>query len=184
MDLEGRLNHHTSQLQQLADRVERINEWIEMDEIVLRRLAKDAEVAAEEEKKHKGERVTVATGASGVPQLAFTAPGGRKEEVPASEAVVEVRERVKGMKRWRKELERAVVWQREEHWRVEKTMGRTGSRKPRFVVVNQGEGDEGAEGGEKTVVGTYARERWVGGAGRLPTQGEWEELFGNGGGMR
>jgi len=184
MDLEGRLNHHTSQLQQLADRVERINEWIEMDEIVLRRLAKDAELAAEEEKKHEGERVTVETKASGVPQLAFTAPGGGKEEAPDSNAVVEVRERVKGMKKWRKELERAVVWQREEHWRVEKAMGRMGSGKPRFAVVNKGEGDDGVEGGENTVVGTYARERWVGGAGRLPTQGEWEELFGNAGGMR
>ena len=155
-----------------------------MDEIVLRRLAKDADLAAVEEKKREGERVTIETRASGVPQLAFTAPGGGREEAPASNAVVEVRERVKGMKKWRKELERAVVWQREEHWRVEKAMGRMGSGKPRFTVVNKGDGEEGMEGGENTVVGTYARERWVGGAGRLPTQGEWEELFGNAGGMR
>ncbi|KAL9001724.1 MAG: hypothetical protein Q9188_005303 [Gyalolechia gomerana] len=41
--LEGHLNHHASQLQQLADRVESINEWIELDNIVLARLIRDEE---------------------------------------------------------------------------------------------------------------------------------------------
>ena len=66
------------------------------------------------------------------------------------------------------------------------SLGRTKKEKPKFTVVNGGEGGEsGGQGkAEETVVGMYARDRWVGGAGRLPTQGEWEELFGNGAGGR
>ena len=40
-DLEGLLNHHTSQLQKLADRVHWVNEWIECDWIVMDRMAKE-----------------------------------------------------------------------------------------------------------------------------------------------
>ncbi|KAL8896834.1 MAG: hypothetical protein Q9207_007513, partial [Kuettlingeria erythrocarpa] len=46
--LEGHLNHHASQLQQLAERVERINEWIDLDNIVLARLVRDEEKRVEE----------------------------------------------------------------------------------------------------------------------------------------
>ncbi|KAI4251140.1 MAG: hypothetical protein LQ352_005027, partial [Teloschistes flavicans] len=46
--LEGHLNHHASQLQQLADRVEAINEWIELDTIVLARLIRDEERRVED----------------------------------------------------------------------------------------------------------------------------------------
>ncbi|KAL8702733.1 MAG: hypothetical protein Q9201_004109, partial [Fulgogasparrea decipioides] len=46
--LEGHLNHHASQLQQLADRVESINEWIELDNIVLGRLIRDEEKRVED----------------------------------------------------------------------------------------------------------------------------------------
>lgn len=151
-----------------------------MDEIVLRRLTKDAELAAENDKKAEPEKTPADKKGGSVPQVAVSNPQGNTE-VPMSCAVVEVRERVKGMKRWRKELERAVVWQREEHWRVEKAMGRGKKEKPKFAVVNpDGNGDIAPE--PATIVGGYARERWAGGAGRLPSQGEWEELFGNGGG--
>ncbi|KAI4177625.1 MAG: hypothetical protein LQ346_007622, partial [Caloplaca aetnensis] len=46
--LEGHLNHHASQLQQLAERVERINEWIDLDTIVLARLVRDEEKRVDE----------------------------------------------------------------------------------------------------------------------------------------
>lgn len=48
----------------------------------------------------------------------------------------ELHERIKGMKAWRKELERSVVWQREECWRVQGAMGKQ----------RDGGGDRGREG--------------------------------------
>lgn len=42
----------------------------------------------------------------------------------ASCRVREATERIKGMRRWRKELEWSVYWHREEYWRVENAMGR------------------------------------------------------------
>jgi hypothetical protein len=38
---EGSLNHHASELRVLADRVEQINEWLELDWIVEMRMTKD-----------------------------------------------------------------------------------------------------------------------------------------------
>lgn len=99
---------------------------------------KDAEAAAGKERER--ERVTVEANRAGVPQLTFGA-SDNEGEVQINNAVIEMRERVKGMKRWRKEIERAVVWQRDEHWRVEKAMGRTQHEKPEFVAVNAGEED-------------------------------------------
>lgn len=37
----GLLNHHASQLQQLTGRVEVMNEWINLDEIVMARMSAD-----------------------------------------------------------------------------------------------------------------------------------------------
>ena len=51
--LEGLLNHHASQLKKLADRVESVNEWIEMDGIVLERLLSDAMYHLDKEEEAK-----------------------------------------------------------------------------------------------------------------------------------
>ncbi|KAI4142145.1 MAG: hypothetical protein L6R39_005070 [Caloplaca ligustica] len=159
--LEGHLNHHASQLQQLADRAESINEWIELDNIVLARLVRDEEKRVEEAifiserngvakgdiaaaddnddgeeggKKKGGVHFALVTpdavglvvggekevkmakrsaSMGDVPRLAALPPkseGQRKEEAVAEHAgIKEVRERIRGMKRWRKEVERAVV---------------------------------------------------------------------------
>lgn len=78
----------------------------------------------------------------------------RKEEaVEAHFGIREARERIKAMKRWRKELEKAVFWQREEYWRVERRMGNQRNRgsKESGVVVNiggDGSVDEGVVGGK------------------------------------
>lgn len=56
--LEGLLNHHASQLKKLADRVESVNEWIEMDGIVLARLLSDERYHAEKEVAEKAEAVS------------------------------------------------------------------------------------------------------------------------------
>ena len=47
--LEGLLNHHASQLQKLADQVESVNEWIEMNGIVLEKLLSDVRYTLEKE---------------------------------------------------------------------------------------------------------------------------------------
>jgi hypothetical protein len=70
------------------------------------------------------------------------------------------------MKKWRKELERSVVWQRGEYEQIEKVRG----KKTLDTVPEEGEGVGGAWGvGGKT---------WERGSGRLPTQMEWEVMFG------
>ncbi|KAL9001723.1 MAG: hypothetical protein Q9188_005302, partial [Gyalolechia gomerana] len=49
----------------------------------------------------------------------------RKEEaIEAHRGIREAKERIRAMKRWRKEVEKAVFWQREEYWRVESRMGK------------------------------------------------------------
>lgn len=54
---EGLLNHHASQLKKLADRVESVNEWIEMDGIVLERLLSDVRFQVHKEHTEKAEAV-------------------------------------------------------------------------------------------------------------------------------
>ncbi|KAL8830499.1 MAG: hypothetical protein Q9191_001403, partial [Dirinaria sp. TL-2023a] len=245
--LEGRLNHHTSQLQHLADRVERINEWIDMDSIVLQRLIRDSEVVAEAQadlqevtqglqnttisnagtsNNNNGTKTNTTTNNSthiGIPHLSipFTTIGGSSktaptdpgkkptptQPAPTTQAILEARDRISTMRRWKKDLERTVIWQREEYRRVERAMGRTGGKSKRFRITNADMGLDEAEveeGGSSksaesitppadevaetttvtTVVGAYARGRWGKGGTvtRLPSQGQWEEMFGNGGG--
>ena len=47
--LEGLLNHHASELKKLADQVESMNEWIEMNGIVVERLLSDVRYNVEKE---------------------------------------------------------------------------------------------------------------------------------------
>ncbi|KAL9028405.1 MAG: hypothetical protein Q9196_003229 [Gyalolechia fulgens] len=238
--LEGHLNHHASQLQQLADRVESINEWIELDNIVLARLIRDEEkkvddvIAAE----RNSPSVTTPDGKKGVhfapgptpPVASGTAPlvppsekmgkrsasmgdvprspslGNPKSETERKEEAVEAhggireaKERIRAMKSWRKEVEKAVFWQREEYWRVESRMGKQKNKdtKENVGVSGDGTGDEdvgdkeaemkegeGKKEGGLSVVGKGKweegkREKWSreSAGGRLPTQREWEALF-------
>ncbi|KAL8719768.1 MAG: hypothetical protein Q9225_003256 [Loekoesia sp. 1 TL-2023] len=232
--LEGHLNHHASQLQQLADRVESINEWIELDNIVLARLIRDEEkrvedlIAAERNNandattnERKGVHFALGPTPSTTTSTTPLVPpadkigkrsasmgdvprspslGSRKSDLERKEEAVEshsgireVRDRIRAMKRWRKELEKAVFWQREEYWRVESKMGK--QKKRESVASSNGEVDEvgkedktgqgvGKVENRLSVVGggkweDGKREKWSrdSAGGRLPTQREWEALF-------
>lgn len=134
--LEGLLNHYISQLQKLADRVEAVNEWIDLDKIVLARIAADDAAGLEKAAVEDGAASGPEGESVGKNQNLLSSP--RTSTVPwknnryssdgNGEAMIcrvrEATERIRGMKRWRKELERSVYWQREEYWRVEKAMGR------------------------------------------------------------
>ncbi|KAL8921420.1 MAG: hypothetical protein Q9208_005746 [Pyrenodesmia sp. 3 TL-2023] len=247
--LEGHLNHHASQLQQLADRVETINEWIDLDNIVLSRLIRDEQkrvdeiIAAERSAfkpstpsadHHPGGVVHFALGpispTSGLPLMPQFPPptttttagaaekglglmkmqmakrsasmgdvprsspppapslppktktdAQRKEDaVAAHGGIREVQERIRSMKKMRKEIEKAVVWQREEFWRVEACMGKKKEGgKRESVLVGGGKENLEVKGeekeGELQVVGEEGKGRsWRKG---LPSQREWEELF-------
>ncbi|KAL9016950.1 MAG: hypothetical protein Q9185_005689, partial [Variospora sp. 1 TL-2023] len=205
--LEGHLNHHASQLAQLATRVELINEWIELDSIVLARLVRDEEKRVEDaiaaERAAPNGEPSVAPGAGEGKDAAKTVPvspvsllplpsSGEKMmakrsaslgDVPRSHAfpptmlppppprcdarrkedavnahcgVREVRERIRAMRRSRKEFEKAVVWQRAEFWRVQQRMGKNdGKRRSESVLVGGGRVDENGveEVGPLQVVG-------------------------------
>lgn len=238
--LEGHLNHHASQLAQLATRVELINEWIELDSIVLARLVRDEEKRVEEaiaaERAAPNGEPSVAPSAGEGKNAAKTVPvspvsllpipsSGEKMmakrsaslgDVPRSHAfpptmlppppprcdarrkedavnahcgVREVRERIRAMRRSRKEFEKAVVWQRAEFWRVQQRMGKNdGSRRRESVLVGGGRVDENRveEVGPLQVVGemverdevkTTAKWSRETAGGVLPSQREWEGLF-------
>jgi len=111
--------------------------------------------------------------------------------------ISELTERVVMIKKWRKELERNVVWQRDEHLRVEIALGRkslsSGSRKGKAARTSNGSQEEAVvELDGKELLGVVGaggkwvgeewkccREKWSRGTGRLPTQTEWEEMFGH-----
>lgn len=108
--LEGIYNDLTSQLQKLAGRVDTVNEWIDLDRIVLARF-RSYDLAA------KGHEV------KSIDDLHRDHyPDGNN--IAWSCRVLEMTERIEGMRRWRKELERSVCWLRAEYWRVETAMGR------------------------------------------------------------
>ena len=46
-----------------------------------------------------------------------------KEAAETNVGIREIRERIKTMKKWRMEMERTVVWQRDEYFRIKKVMG-------------------------------------------------------------
>lgn len=70
----------------------------------------------------------------------------------------ELRERIAGMRKWRKEVERSVVWMREERWRVERAMGRKEEKEG--VLEEEEEGVDGDLGNGKEKEGTGKRVRW------------------------
>ncbi|KAG6986684.1 ATP-dependent rRNA helicase spb4 [Physcia stellaris] len=180
--LTGLLNHTTSQLQKLADRAERINEWLDMDLIVLQRLTIDAKNLA----------------LTSLPPPTLPLPLS-PATAPITDKILELNNRVAAMQTWRKDLERAVFWQREEYRRIEKAMGRKRSgqsgalrnvgfdEKTKGDLVDtpmegmlQAPGEEQAEGVERVALRPrdYARDRWTSGSSRLPNQSEWEDIFG------
>lgn len=155
--LEGMLNHHASQLQQLADRVEAVNEWIDLDEIVVARMSAEEDKSAARKRKDGRENASRTEGKfKGQRVVSFSGKHEKCEEngPGISCAVQEARKRILAMRQWRKELERSVCWQREEYWRIEHAMGRKGSE-------NMG-GEEG--GGAGAMAGTVGR-KWD--SGRL-----------------
>ena len=89
----------------------------------------------------------------------------KKKMVETHNGIAEIRQRIAGMRRWRKEVERAVVWQREEGWRVEGRMGRERG------VLGREDGNGVGDGG-----GDGERRRWSV-KGKVPSQREWEGIF-------
>lgn len=74
----------------------------------------------------------------------------RKERVDGNCGVRDLRERIRAMKRWRRELERTVYWQRTEHRRVQDAIdeqrGSDGDGGGAKKAVQFGEDDGGVEG--------------------------------------
>lgn len=97
-----------------------------------------------------------------------------EESVNSNNNVRDIRERIRSMKRWRRELERSVFWQREEYFRIEKAMGK---KKPDAELGGVVEGHEGGGVGGFGAWGVGGK-TWEKGSGRLPTQVEWEVMFG------
>ncbi|MCJ1244833.1 hypothetical protein MMC30_002034 [Trapelia coarctata] len=153
--LEGRLNHLASQLQIMADRVDKVNEMIDMENIVLLRLAREQKEALK--KQGEGGGVGFEEGRHGM-DTGRAREEEEDEEVPL--VTNEMRNKqtlVTEMKRLKKGMEKSVVWQRDEYWRVERAMGRRGS------------GRKEVDDGEGSVKGRHR--------GSLPTQEEWEVKF-------
>lgn len=207
-DLEGLLNHHAGELQRLADRCDFLNEWMDADCVVLERLKRAV--------RFELEALFAVAGAGGEEEQAG-AEGVEGEGVESGEKMVvtkeemetmteeryaencrisELTERVAMIKKWRKELERSVVWQRDEYFRVEIALGRkshsSGSRKGKATRRSDGSQEAVVELDGKELLGVVGtggkwvgeewkccREKWSRGTGRLPTQTEWEEMFGH-----
>ncbi len=128
----------------------------------------------------------------------------KQKAVEEHGGIREVGERIAEMKRWRKEVEKAVVRQREQFWRVEKAMGRKKGRESVLVgkenekdlvdMMGKGLSMEDSKGvrkeegrgekelnlmGERSGPSHRERKRWskYSKGGRLPSQIEWEEMF-------
>lgn len=113
-----------------------MNEWIDLDKIVLARIIADDLAGTEKAAVEEG--AATAPDGDGVGKDQILIHGSHsgaklsRSNGHSSDGLVEVTtcrvreatERIKGMRRWRKELEWSVYWQREEYWRVEKAMGR------------------------------------------------------------
>jgi len=150
--LEGRLNHLASQLQIMALRVDALNEMIDMENIVLARLSREQKEAGKKFAE-EGEGGDVRKNGGGEGSVVFGgfkngSGSGREEGETEEEApplvTNEMRNKqmlVAEMRRLRKGMEKSVVWQRDEYWRVERAMGRRG--------VGSRKGEEGEGGGVK-----------------------------------
>lgn len=134
----------------MALRVDALNEMIDMENIVLARLAREQKEAgkkfAEEREGGEGGKREDGGGAFGG---FWNGNGNGKEEGEGEEEAPplvtnEMRNKqmlVAEMKRLRKGMEKSVIWQRDEYWRVERAMGRRG--------VGSRKGEEGEGGGVK-----------------------------------
>ena len=151
--LTGHLNHTTSQLQQLADRAERLNEWIDMDTIVLQRLKTAAEATP----------VSPTSISSNIPHLA---PAIAVDPAVTAQ-IIELQERIAVAKGWLKELERSVYWQREEYRRTEKAMGR--KKSGQSGSFGSGNIQKGSVGGSNTKKGVTYGSDIGGGEGEAAT---------------
>jgi len=123
----------------MADRVDKLNEMIDMENIVLARLAREQKEAM---KKQSGG----GAGEFEEGRSAMDSGKGREEEEDEEGMPLvtnEMRNKqtlVAEMKRLKKGMERSVIWQRDEYWRVEGAMGRRGSGRK---GVDDGEGAKG-----------------------------------------
>lgn len=126
----------------MALRVDALNEMIDMENIVLARLAREQKEAGKkfaEEREGKREEGGGAFGGFRNGNGNGSGNGNGKEEGEVEEEAPplvtnEMRNKqmlVAEMKRLRKGMEKSVIWQRDEYWRVERAMGRrgVGSRK-------------------------------------------------------
>ncbi|MCJ1426348.1 hypothetical protein MMC29_004251 [Sticta canariensis] len=137
--LEGLLNHHASQLQQLADPVEAVNEWIDRDQIVVARMSADEDKSMGDKEENERKNASPMKGKFKAQRVvSFEGTHEENEDGPGTNRrVQEAKERIQSMQQWRKELKRSVCCQREEYWQVEQAMGRK-----RSGSIGRGEGRE------------------------------------------
>ena len=133
----------------LADRAERVNEWIDRDMIVLARLNSDLKA---------GSQFTT----SNAPEIRLTQAGSSSSspvEMPSlPDRINELNTRIARTNRFRKDLEGSVYWQRAEYRRIEKALGRTKSGQSGAVgppTRNVGFSDQGesAKKGRLSIAG-------------------------------
>ena len=125
----------------------------------------------------------VPSGESRVPEVFFKGLSlcgkSKDERVNENCGVRELRERIKAMKRWRREMERTVCWQREEYRRVREAISRQSAESEGSGVaegsvarrVVQFEDDDNVEGKDKEMEGAepvkttdvHREEEWGGG---------------------
>ena len=108
--LEGLLNQHASQLQKLADRVDSINESIDLDNIVLHR--------------HKREQLAPKGDANGNGTGMIKSKIHEVMVMGPSPGIMELERRLRAARTYKKELERSVLFHRNEYRRVESAMGK------------------------------------------------------------
>ncbi|KAL8744743.1 MAG: hypothetical protein Q9190_003041 [Brigantiaea leucoxantha] len=82
----------------------------------------------------------------------------KEEAINNNQRLKELRERIAGLKRWRKDLERSVMWQREEYWRVERAMGKAEDTREGDAKSDEEEEEEEGKGGDERSSGEIKTE--------------------------
>ncbi|MCJ1335119.1 hypothetical protein MMC09_000385 [Bachmanniomyces sp. S44760] len=125
---EAMLNHLVSQLQALAKRVTELNEFIELDHILLHSMKKD--VKEMKDILEVDGRMKVMDARKGLAKkslkgtLELEAVAGEERLYHhAGSAMLEMLERLDALKRCKKAMEKSVIWLRDELKRVEDAMG-------------------------------------------------------------
>ena len=106
------------------------------------------------------------------PRVGFEDPRGswvgnareEREVAPDDDRVKELKARIQNMRGWKRDMEKSVVWRREEGWAVRNALG-----------LPREDESEGKEVGNRGW-GVGGR-TWERGCGRCPNQMEWEVLF-------